>query len=228
VLVAVAVPVVLPVFVPLAVAFYWLRHRYVTTSREVKRFEAVTRSPVFAAFSESIKGMPTIRAFGAQARFQAAFLADLQRNGEWFHAFVATARWVGFRLDIISATTLVAAGLLAMAMHKWVVACMHECCCWKRLYRCMPGALWVARGWPGPARDGCTSCSLLCFVIFVLWLAAATSPPPPYPTKRRSVETYILALALTYTLQLTGLMQWFVRQTAEVENNMTALERLLE
>ena len=43
VMVGVAVPVVLPVFVPLGVAFYLLRVRYVRTSREVKRWEAVTR-----------------------------------------------------------------------------------------------------------------------------------------------------------------------------------------
>ena len=42
-MVGVAVPVVLPVFVPLGVAFYLLRVRYVRTSREVKRWEAVTR-----------------------------------------------------------------------------------------------------------------------------------------------------------------------------------------
>ena len=43
VMVSVAVPWVLPVFIPLGVVFYLLRVRYVRTSREVKRYEAVTR-----------------------------------------------------------------------------------------------------------------------------------------------------------------------------------------
>lgn len=34
---------ILPVFLPLVAAFYWLRIRYVKTSREIKRWEAVTR-----------------------------------------------------------------------------------------------------------------------------------------------------------------------------------------
>ena len=51
-----------------------------------------SRSPVFASFSASLKGLPTIRAFSSQRRFHAAFLEQLQANGEWFYAFMVTAR----------------------------------------------------------------------------------------------------------------------------------------
>ena len=54
-LVAIAVPFVIPLFVPILATFWWVRRRYVTTSREVKRFEAVTRSPVYASFSAALK-----------------------------------------------------------------------------------------------------------------------------------------------------------------------------
>ncbi len=40
---------------------------------------------------------------------------------------------------------------------------------------------------------------------------------------RNSVNVALLGLALTYLLQLTGLMQWFVRQTAEVSEHSTWL-----
>lgn len=51
----IAVPFVLPTLLPLIVAFFWLRHRYITTGREVKRFDATTRSPVYASFSAALK-----------------------------------------------------------------------------------------------------------------------------------------------------------------------------
>ena len=51
----VVVPFVIPVFLPLGLAFFWVRRRYLCTSRELKRFEATTRSPVFASFSALLK-----------------------------------------------------------------------------------------------------------------------------------------------------------------------------
>jgi ATP-binding cassette subfamily C (CFTR/MRP) protein 4 len=45
---------------------------------------------------------------------------------------------------------------------------------------------------------------------------------------RDRVSAAVLALALTHVLQLTGMLQWWVRQTAEVENAMTSVERMLE
>ena len=46
VLVAVAVPFILPVFAALVAAFYYYRQRFITASREVKRWDATSRSPV--------------------------------------------------------------------------------------------------------------------------------------------------------------------------------------
>lgn len=55
VLVCIAVPWVLPTLVPLIIGFMWIRKRYITTSREVKRFDAVTRSPIYASFGATLK-----------------------------------------------------------------------------------------------------------------------------------------------------------------------------
>ncbi len=40
------------------------------------------------------------------------------------------------------------------------------------------------------------------------------------------VQTSILGLALTYTLQLTTAFLWFTLTSVEVENHMTSVERL--
>jgi hypothetical protein len=65
-----------------------------------------------------MQGLPTIRAFGAGERFKQAFVGELDANGAWWFAFIATARWIGFRLDFISAVMLTVASILAMAIHN--------------------------------------------------------------------------------------------------------------
>ena len=42
-----------------------------------------------------------------------------------------------------------------------------------------------------------------------------------------SVSPNLLGIAIVYAIQLTGFLQWSVRAAVEMENNMTAVERLL-
>lgn len=42
------------------------------------------------------------------------------------------------------------------------------------------------------------------------------------------VSIRLVGLALSYTLQLAGLLQWAVRQTAEAENEIVSVERILD
>ncbi|MEW5316893.1 MAG: hypothetical protein WDW38_008234 [Sanguina aurantia] len=121
-LVSIAVPLVMPAFVPLALIFSYQQGRYLTTSREVKRWEAVTRSPVFATFSNTLKGLPTIRAYMAQQRFHAHLLSHIDVNGAWQFGMLGVSRWVGMRLDVISGLLLLCSALLAVALHAHVAS----------------------------------------------------------------------------------------------------------
>ena len=48
--------------------FLHFQRVYVGTSRQLKRIESVSRSPIFNNFFETINGASTIRAFGQQQR----------------------------------------------------------------------------------------------------------------------------------------------------------------
>ncbi|KAG2494935.1 hypothetical protein HYH03_006870 [Edaphochlamys debaryana] len=160
VLVAAAVPLVLPVLVLLAALFYYIRRRYLTASRQIKRWEAVTYTPVCSTIVSTLKGLPTIRAYRAGPLFEAQLQQHLALHSSWWFALIASQRWVGLRMDMLASLALVATALLACALQK-----------------------------------------------------------------RISIE--VLGLALTHTLNLATLMQWFVRQSAELENSMTSVERMV-
>lgn len=46
-----------------------LQRFYVATSRQLKRLESVSRSPIYTHFNETLLGTSVIRAFGEQDRF---------------------------------------------------------------------------------------------------------------------------------------------------------------
>jgi len=46
-----------------------LQRFYVATSRQLKRLESVSRSPVYSHFNETLLGVSVIRAFEEQKRF---------------------------------------------------------------------------------------------------------------------------------------------------------------
>ena len=68
---------VVPTFAPFAIFIAWLYIRlappYIQASRDLRRLESVSLSPVFAGFDELLKGIIHIRAFGMENYYQDRF-----------------------------------------------------------------------------------------------------------------------------------------------------------
>ncbi|NWH79683.1 MRP4 protein, partial [Piaya cayana] len=160
--VAVAViPWILIPLIPLFVLFIFLRRYFLDTSRDIKRLESTTRSPVFSHLSSSLQGLWTIRALKAEERFQKLFDAHQDLHSEAWFLFLTTSRWFAVRLDAICAIFVI------------VVAF---------------GSLLLAN----------------------------------------TLNAGQVGLALSYAITLMGTFQWGVRQSAEVENLMISVERVME
>ena len=65
-----------------------LQRVYVTCGRQIKRIDSVSRSPLYAFFSETLNGVSSIRAYDQQRRFtaQADLLLDTSQR-VWFESF---------------------------------------------------------------------------------------------------------------------------------------------
>jgi ABC-type multidrug transport system fused ATPase/permease subunit len=62
-------PAFVGLIIPLALVYYWIQRYYLRTSRELKRLDSVSRSPIYAHFQESLGGITTIRAYRQEDRF---------------------------------------------------------------------------------------------------------------------------------------------------------------
>ncbi|XP_069826776.1 ATP-binding cassette sub-family C member 4 [Dendropsophus ebraccatus] len=160
--VAIAViPWILIPLLPLVITFYFLRRYFLETSRDIKRLESTTRSPVFSHLSSSLQGLWTIRAFKAEERFQHLFDAHQDLHSEAWFLFLTTSRWLAVRLDAICALFVIAIAFGSLILSK-------------------------------------------------------------------TLDAGQVGLALSYAITIMGSFQWGVRQSAEVENLMISVERVME
>lgn len=145
--------------VPLYFLFIGAASYYRASAREVKRFESVLRSTVFAKFGEGLSGVASIRAYGLKSRFIQDLRQSIDEMDSAYFLTYSNQRWLSLRIDMIG--------------------------------------------------------NLLVFTVGILVV-----------TSRFSVNPSIGGLVLSYILSIVQLLQFSIRQLAEVENGMNAVERL--
>jgi ATP-binding cassette subfamily C (CFTR/MRP) protein 4 len=101
VLACIAMPFLAVVVPPLVFIFMRLRKFYLATSRDLKRIEGTSRSPVFACLSSTLASLPTVRAYNLQELSLATFIDVQNKNTACLVAFKSCERWFGVRLDLI-------------------------------------------------------------------------------------------------------------------------------
>ncbi|XP_017758049.1 PREDICTED: multidrug resistance-associated protein 4-like [Eufriesea mexicana] len=82
---------------------YWqIRNIYLKTAQNMKRFEGVTKSPVFSHISSSLLGLTTIRSARAQNMVRKEFDVHQDLHTSTYYLTIATSTAFGFALDIVS------------------------------------------------------------------------------------------------------------------------------
>eukprot|EP00698_Gefionella_okellyi_P017609 TRINITY_DN5180_c0_g1_i1.p1 TRINITY_DN5180_c0_g1~~TRINITY_DN5180_c0_g1_i1.p1 ORF type:complete len:1377 (-),score=356.53 TRINITY_DN5180_c0_g1_i1:83-4213(-) len=92
-------PIILAVLGPLVIIFYFIAYFYRHSSVELQRLESLSRSPIFASFSEVLTGVSSIRAYHAQPRFAAKNSAQVNQNTRAYLTLQVANQWLGVRLD---------------------------------------------------------------------------------------------------------------------------------
>jgi ATP-binding cassette subfamily C (CFTR/MRP) protein 4 len=100
---AILIPYLLVALPVLIIVFYYFRKSYSDASRQMKRMDALTRAPVLSVFSQSMEGITVIRSYHAEKFFQKELCRTLNDNTRVFFSYTNTGRWLGIRLDFISA-----------------------------------------------------------------------------------------------------------------------------
>uniref|UniRef100_A0A8C4I5F0 ATP-binding cassette, sub-family C (CFTR/MRP), member 3 n=1 Tax=Dicentrarchus labrax TaxID=13489 RepID=A0A8C4I5F0_DICLA len=154
-------PIFLVVIVPLALIYIFVQRFYVATSRQLKRLESVSRSPIYSHFSETVTGCSVIRAYGRHSAFVLMSDMRVDDNQKSYYPGIVSNRWLGVRIEFIGN----------------------------------------------------------CIVLFAALFAV---------TGKENLNPGLVGLSVSYALQVTMSLNWMVRMTSDLENNIVAVERVKE
>uniref|UniRef100_A0A4W6CQK3 ATP-binding cassette, sub-family C (CFTR/MRP), member 2 n=1 Tax=Lates calcarifer TaxID=8187 RepID=A0A4W6CQK3_LATCA len=109
-----ATPFFTIVIVPLALVYYFVQRFYVATSRQLRRLDSVSRSPIYSHFSETVSGLSVIRAYGHQERFLKHNEITIDENLKSVYPWIVSNRWLAIRLEFLGNLVVFFAALFAV------------------------------------------------------------------------------------------------------------------
>ncbi|XP_069492526.1 multidrug resistance-associated protein 1-like isoform X4 [Ambystoma mexicanum] len=109
-----ATPIFIFAVVPLGVLYLTIQRYYIASSRQIRRLDGASRSPVISHFSESLFGASTIRAYGHQERFINQNKDAVNENLVCYYNNVISNRWLAVRLEFLGNLVVFFAALFAL------------------------------------------------------------------------------------------------------------------
>ncbi|XP_037494972.1 ABC transporter C family member 13 isoform X2 [Jatropha curcas] len=116
--IAIVLSYVQVVFLLLLLPFWFIYSRlqffYRSTSRELRRLDSVSRSPIYATFTETLDGSSTIRAFNSEDYFFAKFTEHVTLYQRTSYSEIIASLWLSLRLQLLAAFIITFVAMMAV------------------------------------------------------------------------------------------------------------------
>ncbi|KAH7302237.1 hypothetical protein KP509_23G061900 [Ceratopteris richardii] len=105
---------------PFISVLFFFQRRYTAVSRELKRLDGISRSPISAHFLEALQGLTSIRAYKMEENMNKRLANLLDRNNSAVILFQHVSRWLSFRLDLAAAFCVTVTAFLVVMLHDHI------------------------------------------------------------------------------------------------------------
>uniref|UniRef100_F6HBQ8 ABC-type xenobiotic transporter n=1 Tax=Vitis vinifera TaxID=29760 RepID=F6HBQ8_VITVI len=116
--IAIVLSYVQVVFLLLLLPFWYVYSKiqfyYRSTSRELRRLDSVSRSPIFASFTETLDGSSTIRAFKCEDLFFTRFSEHVALYQQTSYSELIASLWLSLRLQLLAALVISFVAMMAV------------------------------------------------------------------------------------------------------------------
>ncbi|XP_009998357.1 PREDICTED: canalicular multispecific organic anion transporter 1 [Chaetura pelagica] len=113
-MICLATPFFILVIIPLSIFYYFVLRFYISTSRQLRRLDSVTRSPIYSHFGETVSGLSVIRAYRHQERFLQQNESTMDINQKSVYSWIVSNRWLAIRLEFVGSLMIFFSALLAV------------------------------------------------------------------------------------------------------------------
>ncbi|XP_010127494.1 PREDICTED: canalicular multispecific organic anion transporter 1 [Chlamydotis macqueenii] len=113
-MICLATPFFALIIIPLSIFYYFVLRFYVSTSRQLRRLDSVTRSPIYSHFGETVSGLSVIRAYRHQERFLQQNERTMDINQKSVYSWIVSNRWLAIRLEFVGSLVVFFSALLAV------------------------------------------------------------------------------------------------------------------
>jgi ABC-type multidrug transport system fused ATPase/permease subunit len=110
---------------PLFFIYSYFQRFYLSTSRELKRLDSTSKSPIYSNFQETLYGVASIRAYSQEHRFIKEMEARVDGNQQAYYPSVSSNRWLAIRLEFIGSLVIFGSstfGVLALKLNNSISA----------------------------------------------------------------------------------------------------------
>ncbi|XP_066155170.1 multidrug resistance-associated protein 1-like [Euwallacea fornicatus] len=107
-------PLFTAVIVPLLIIYIFIQRYYVASTRQLRRMESVSRSPIYSHFGETLTGTHVIRAYNQVQRFTVVSEDKVDINQKITYPTNWCSRWLSIRLETIGNLIILFAALFAV------------------------------------------------------------------------------------------------------------------